>query len=94
MTHGTYFDAIGAAVGRRVLALPLPAALLRAASRADRLLRREGAKLTADRVAYMVHPDWTADPAKAPPAALWRPRIALREGMADAARWYRAQGLL
>jgi nucleoside-diphosphate-sugar epimerase len=57
-------------------------------------MRRDRAKLTPDRVAYMVHPDWVADPAKAPPAALWQPRIALREGMADAARWYRAQGLL
>lgn len=94
MTHNAYFAAIGAAVGRRVLALALPAPLLRAASRADRLLRRKGAKLTADRVAYMVHPDWTVDPTKAPPAALWRPHIPLAEGMADAVRWYRAQGLL
>jgi nucleoside-diphosphate-sugar epimerase len=94
MTHRDYFAAIGAAVGRRPVPLPLPAGLLRLAARADRLLRRGGAKLTPDRVAYMVHPDWTADPAKAPPAALWQPRIALREGMVDAARWYRAQGLL
>ena len=94
MTHADYFAAIGAAVGRRPVPLPLPGALLRLAARADRLLRGSGAKLTADRVAYMVHPDWTADPAKAPPPALWRPDIALADGMRDAVRWYRAQGLL
>lgn len=94
MTHRDYFAAIGAAVGRTPLPLPLPAGMLKLASRADRAVRRDGAKLTPDRVAYMVHPDWVADPAKAPPAALWRPGIALRDGMADAARWYRAQGLL
>jgi nucleoside-diphosphate-sugar epimerase len=93
-THRDYFAAIGAAVGRAPLPLPLPTGLLKLASCADRLMRRDRAKLTPDRVAYMVHPDWVADPAKAPPAALWQPRIALREGMADAARWYRAQGLL
>jgi hypothetical protein len=42
----------------------------------------------------MVHPDWTADPAKAPPPALWRARIGAAEGLAATARWYRAQGLL
>ncbi|KQT31183.1 epimerase [Sphingomonas sp. Leaf412] len=94
MDHGAYFAAIGTAVGRRVLPLPLPAPLLRLASRADRMLRGDRAKLTPDRVAYMIHPDWTADPAKAPPPALWRPRIALAAGMADTVRWYRAQGLL
>lgn len=94
ITHRQYFAAIGAAVGRRPLPLPLPAALLRLGARADRRWRGDRARLTADRVAYMTHSDWTADPAKAPPPALWRPRIALAEGMADAARWYRAHGLL
>ena len=94
LSYTEFARAIGAAVGRRVRPLPLPATLLRTAARADRLLRGAKAKLTADRVAYMVHPDWTADPAKAPPPALWHPQIAAAEGLAETARWYRAHGLL
>lgn len=94
LSYGDFARAIGTAVGRRVRPLPLPATLLRSAARADRLLRGPKAKLTADRVAYMVHPDWTADPAKAPPPALWQPQIAADDGLSDTARWYRAHGLL
>jgi len=94
LSYADFARAIGAAVGRRAVPLPLPAALLRTAARADRLLRGRKAKLTADRVAYMVHPDWTADPAKAPPPALWQPQIAAAGGLAETARWYRAHGLL
>ncbi len=94
LSYAGFARAIGAAVGRRIVPLPLPAALLRTAARADKLVRGPKAKLTADRVAYMVHPDWTADPAKAPPPALWRPQIAAADGLSDTARWYRAHGLL
>lgn len=94
LRYTEFARAIAAAVGRRALPLPLPAALLRLAARGDALFRGSGAKLTADRVAYMVHPDWTADPAQAPPAELWRARIGAAEGLAATARWYRAQGLL
>ncbi|MDR6789420.1 nucleoside-diphosphate-sugar epimerase [Sphingomonas sp. BE138] len=94
LTYADFARAIGAAVGRRVRPLSLPPALLRTAARADRLLRGRRAKLTADRVAYMLHPDWTADPAKAPPPDVWQPRIAAAHGLADTAQWYRARGLL
>ncbi len=94
LRYTDFARAIAAAVGRRALPLPLPAALLRLAARGDALFRGANAKLTADRVAYMVHPDWTADPAKAPPPELWRARIGAAEGLAATARWYRAQGLL
>jgi nucleoside-diphosphate-sugar epimerase len=94
LRYTEFARAIAAAVGRRALPLPLPAALLRLAARGDALFRGANAKLTADRVAYMVHPDWTADPAKAPPPELWRARIGAAEGLAATARWYRAQGLL
>lgn len=94
LRYTDFARAIAAAVGRRALPLPLPAALLRLAARGDALIRGAHAKLTADRVAYMVHPDWIADPAKAPPPALWRARIGAAEGLAATARWYRAQGLL
>lgn len=94
MCHQAYFRAIGAAVGRRPLELPLPGGLLRLAAWIDGAVRGDKARLTMDRVAYMTHADWGADPAKAPPAALWRPQISLKQGMAETARWYRANGLL
>lgn len=93
-THVEFARSIGQAVGRNILPLPLPRALLSLAAAGDRLVRGDKARLTADRVAYFCHPDWTADPAKAPPAALWHPNVALTEGLADTAKWYRAQGLL
>ncbi len=93
-THGDYARAIGAAVGQRVLPLHLPPAMLRLAAWGDRRLRGAGARLTADRVAYLCHPDWRIDPARRPPAELWQPMIPTRQGLLDTARWYRAQGLL
>jgi len=93
-THAAFARAIGAAVGRRVLPLHLPPAFLTMAARADRLLRRGKAKLTADRVAYFCHPDWTIDPLKRPPPDLWQPRIDTHDGLTETARWYRAHGLL
>ena len=95
MTHADFFaTGIGAAVGRRVLPLPMPRALLSLAARLDRRWRGDAAKLTADRVAYFCHPDWTIDPARRPPPAIWAPQVDTRAGLADTARWYRAQGLL
>lgn len=93
-TYAAFARAIGVAVGRRVLPIHLPRPLLALAARGDRLVRGPAAKLTADRVAYFCHPDWTIDPAKRPPAALWTPSIPTAAGLADTARWYRAKGLL
>lgn len=94
-THAEFFgEAIGAALGKRVKTVALSRPLLSLAARADRLLRGSGAKLTADRVGYMCHPDWTADPARKPDPALWYPRISTGQGLAETVRWYRAQGLL
>ena len=87
-------NAIGAAVGQRVMTLHLPKGLLQLGAKIDRALRGNGAKLTPDRVGYLCHPDWTADPALRPDPALWEPAIPLAKGLADTARWYRANGLL
>jgi nucleoside-diphosphate-sugar epimerase len=72
----------------------MPAAALRLGARADRLMRGKAAKLTADRAAYFSHPDWVVDPARAPPAGTWAPRIDTEQGIAATAAWYRAQGWL
>jgi nucleoside-diphosphate-sugar epimerase len=94
ITHRDYAAAIGAALGRRVRAMPLPSPALRWGARLDRLLRGPRAKLTPDRAAYLAHPDWSVDPSRRPPPDLWSPRIPLATGMARTAAWYRAQGLL
>jgi nucleoside-diphosphate-sugar epimerase len=93
-THGDFARAIGAAVGRRVLPLALPKAILTLAAKADRLLRGPNAKLTADRVDYLSHPDWTVDPAKRPDPTLWHAEVPTLQGLAATASWYRAKGLL
>jgi nucleoside-diphosphate-sugar epimerase len=93
-THKSFGDALGAAVGKQPLVLSAPAPLLRLAARADRRVRRDRAKLTPDRAAYFAHRDWTVDPARGAPPALWRPMIPTSRGLADTAAWYRAEGWL
>jgi nucleoside-diphosphate-sugar epimerase len=93
-THRSFAAALGKAVGKRPLVLSAPSSVLHIAARADRLLRREKAKLTPDRAAYFSHRDWVVDASKAPPAGLWSPRISTPHGLAETADWYRRQGWL
>lgn len=93
-THKAFGRALGTAVGKRVLPIPLPRSLMMLAARGDRLARGKGAKLTPDRVDYFCHPDWTIDPDKRPPSQLWQPKIATPDGLAATAAWYRENGLL
>ncbi|MFC4254638.1 NAD(P)H-binding protein [Altererythrobacter xixiisoli] len=92
--HQHLARAIGHAVGRRVWAPNLPAWLLHAAARADGLLRGKGAKLTRDRVGYMIHPDWGCGTAFAVPPSIWQPQVETTAGLRATADWYRAQGWL
>ena len=89
-SHKSFAAALGRAVGRRPLVLSSPASLLRAAARADRLLRGARAKLTPDRAAYFLHRDWLVDPARAAPHDLWAPQIPTEQGLAETADWYRS----
>ena len=93
-THDAFARAIGAAVGQRVLPLALPKAMLSLAAKGDRLFRGAKAKLTADRVGYLSHPDWTIDPARRPAPALWQPEVPTSRGLVATAAWYRTNGLL
>ena len=92
--HSELAAAIGQAVGRRVWAPAVPAGLMRAGAWLDCRLRGAGAKLTPDRVGYMIHPDWVSRPDKAPPPELWRSQLETRDGLVATARWYRQQGWL
>lgn len=92
-SHKELAQAIGWAVGKRSVFAPhLPRAVLDAAATADRLIRGDRAKLTADRVGYMAHPNWVSRFDRKPPPGLWQPTIAGEEGLKATAEWYRREG--
>ena len=93
-THREFGDALAKAVGVPARVISTPRFLLALGSCLDRLLRRDRAKLTPDRVAYFCHPDWVATPERAPPTVLWLPRTGTEQGLAETARWSREQGWL
>ena len=93
-THKQLAQAIGAAVGRKNLALSVPGTMLRLGAVVDQLVRRERAKLSADRAAYFSHRDWVVTADRRPPAELWRPQVETELGLAETAEWYRTHGWL
>ncbi|MES2903897.1 MAG: NAD(P)-dependent oxidoreductase [Pseudomonadota bacterium] len=93
-SHVEFGQALGQAVGRRVRTLSMSAAILTLGAKADRLMRGPRAKLTPDRATYFAHPDWVADPARAPDPAMWSAGIPTKQGLADTAAWYRSRSLL
>lgn len=93
-SHREFGRALGLAVGTRPLIMSSPALFLRLAAKADQLVRRERAKLTADRAAYFSHRDWVVDPKLGVPADLWRPNIDTLQGLKDTAAWYCKKGWL
>jgi uncharacterized protein YbjT (DUF2867 family) len=94
-SHRSFARAIGRAVGRtHVSTLAIPASLLKAGGRLDKLVRRSRAKLTPDRARYIAHPDWVAATGACPPADLWRPERDTADALAETVRWYRREGWL
>nr|WP_199799410.1 NAD(P)-dependent oxidoreductase [Porphyrobacter sp. SLTP] len=94
-SHKELAQAIGRAVGKQSVFAPhLPRAVLEATATADRLLRGDRAKLTADRVGYMAHPNWVSRFDRKPPPGLWQPRIGGEEGLKATAEWYAREGWL
>ena len=94
-SHKELAQTIGQAVGKRSVFAPhLPRAVLDAAAAGDRLLRGDRAKLTADRVGYMSHPNWVARSDRHVPPGIWQPRIAGEEGLKATAEWYKREGWL
>jgi nucleoside-diphosphate-sugar epimerase len=88
-SHREFAHALGEAVGRRLITVPMPSPLLNGFARIDEMFRGDRAKLTRDRAAYFCHPDWVADPRRAAPPNLWLPEIATADGLASTYRWYR-----
>jgi uncharacterized protein YbjT (DUF2867 family) len=92
--HRHFARTLGRLLGRRAATFSLPKLVLRGVSRLDRLVRRERAKLTADRVRYFCHPDWVAKAERRPPERLWKPEIRTATGLKATADWYRQEGWL
>lgn len=90
--HRHFAKLLGRAFGRRAKPVSVSAPIMRAASRLDRLARGDKAKLTADRVGYMLHPDWVVSADARPPIQLWRPRVRTPTGLKATADWYLEQG--
>lgn len=93
-THSGLAKAIGMAMGKRVMALNLPAGVLRLGAKLDARFRGAGAKLTLDRVGYMCHPDWRVGEGSQPPPSLWTPQVETQAGLHATAAWYREAGWL
>ena len=93
-SHRELARAIGWAVGRRPWVPHVSKTTLERLAKADKALRRGKAKLTPDRVGYMVHPNWVSSPKAKPPKRLWKPEVPTLEGLKATAEWYRAEGWL
>ncbi len=94
-SHKELAQAIGRAVGKKAVFAPhLPKAVLGFAAQADKLLRGEKAKLTADRVGYMAHPNWVSRWDRKLPPEVWEPQIEGELGLKATADWYKAEGWL
>ncbi len=94
-SHQELAQAIGRAMGRRSVFAPhLSAGILGLAAGFDRMLRGDRAKLTADRVGYMCHPNWVARFDRKPPPGIWQPQIVGEDGLKATAEWYKREGWL
>lgn len=92
--HRHFARTLGRVFGKRATTVAVPKMVMQGAARVDRLVRRDKAKLTPDRVRYYCHPDWVVAAAARPPAGLWSPAVRTATGLKDTAEWYRAQGWL
>ena len=93
--HKELAKMIGEAMGNaHAIAAPLPPAIMELGAKIDKAVRGHKAKLTDDRVSYMVHPDWVSDLRKAPPLSLWQAVWDGPAGLKQTAEWYKAEGWL
>jgi dihydroflavonol-4-reductase len=97
LTQRAFVEAVAAAQGLSVRALPLPAALVRAAlwssGRVARLLGR-ATVLSSDKAPELLAPAWTCSSEALARDAGWRAAIPLSQGLPQTAEWYRQAGWL
>ena len=87
--------ALGAALGRTVRPIFVPAALLTLLAGAAALAARASGRpmmLRPDKLGELRHSDWVCAGPRLAEESGWRPRHALADGFRDAIAWYRAQG--
>ncbi len=92
--HRHFARTLGRIFGKRAATVSMPKMVMQGASRIERLVRRDKAKLTPDRVRYFCHPDWVVTARQRPPEKLWKPQIRTPTGLKQTADWYREQGWL
>lgn len=93
-SHRHFARTLGRLFGRRAATVAMPKMVMQGAARVDKLVRRDKAKLTPDRVRYFCHPDWVVTARARPPETLWRPSVRTPTGLKATAEWYQAQGWL
>jgi nucleoside-diphosphate-sugar epimerase len=89
--------AIARAVGRPTREVRLPEAFVRlAGALAEEAARWRGVTplFSRDKAAEFLAPGWVCDPSRAQRELGWAPSRTLSEGLAETARWYRANGWL
>lgn len=89
--------AVGAAMGRSVGTVHIPALLGRAllsVTEASARLTRQTTILTTDKANEFFQPAWTGDPTALTRDSGWRAAYDLRTGLADTYQWYRKAGWL
>ncbi|MDQ4087357.1 MAG: NAD-dependent epimerase/dehydratase family protein [Pseudomonadota bacterium] len=92
--HRHFARTLGRVFGKRAATVSMPRLVMKGASRIERLVRRDAAKLTPDRVRYFCHRDWVVTAQRRPPEALWKPQVRTPTGLKQTAEWYREQGWL
>lgn len=96
VSWGELAAAIGRALGRRPLALPLPSPVFRLAGALSEAMggARQPGGLDRRRARDMVERAWTCDVESALEELGWTPHYDLEEGLEHTVRWYREEGWL
>ncbi len=90
-------ESAGAALGRRLMRLPVPRPVMAAVAGVNGLWQSLGGAtriLTAGKVAEIFHGDWVAHDRRLADATGFEARYDLKTGFDDTVRWYRAHGWL
>jgi nucleoside-diphosphate-sugar epimerase len=97
ITSAGLVRAVGEAMGRRLIRIPVPRVAgraLLAVTGGAAALRQRPTILTADKANEFFQAAWTGDPSELMRDTGWRAEFDLRSGLADTYRWYRSAGWL
>jgi len=91
----TLLRAIGTAQGRVPHLVPMPDRIFWASAAASDLMAAisgRAALFGRGKISEILSRDWSSDPARQPPAALWTPQIGLAGGLKETVAWWRQAG--